>query len=85
MPQKTSGSGAEPQNVGSDLVRAYCHPSNNLNTSPSFIEIRLMAELERITVLKTLKTEKWNQASATARLARTRRQLRAKMEKYQLL
>lgn len=44
-----------------------------------------LAELERIAVLKALKAEKWNQTRAAARLGITRRQLRTKMEKYQLL
>ncbi|MFW8601801.1 sigma-54-dependent transcriptional regulator [Desulfobacterota bacterium M19] len=44
-----------------------------------------LAELERIAVLKALKAEKWNQTRAAARLCITRRQLRTKMEKYQLL
>ncbi|HFQ81894.1 MAG TPA: sigma-54-dependent Fis family transcriptional regulator [Desulfobacterales bacterium] len=44
-----------------------------------------LAELERIAVLKALKAENWNQTRAAARLCITRRQLRTKMEKYQLL
>ncbi len=44
-----------------------------------------LAELERIAVLKALKAEKWNQTKAARRLGITRRQLRIRMEKYQLL
>jgi len=44
-----------------------------------------LAELERIAVLKALKHENWNQTRAAKRLGITRRQLRTKMEKYQLL
>ncbi|HEB70768.1 MAG TPA: sigma-54-dependent Fis family transcriptional regulator [Desulfobulbus sp.] len=44
-----------------------------------------LAELERIAVLKALKAENWNQTHAAKKLGITRRQLRTKMEKYQLL
>lgn len=44
-----------------------------------------LAELERIAVLKALKAENWNQTRAARRLKITRRQLRTKMEKYNLL
>ena len=52
-----------------------------------FLELSGMplAELERIAVLKALKSENWNQTRAAKRLGITRRQLRTKMEKYQLL
>ncbi len=44
-----------------------------------------LAEIERIAVVKALKSENWNQTRAAKRLGITRRQLRTKMEKYQLL
>ncbi|HFQ90337.1 MAG TPA: sigma-54-dependent Fis family transcriptional regulator [Desulfobulbus sp.] len=44
-----------------------------------------LAELERIAVLKALKAENWNQTRAARRLEISRRQLRTKMEKYNLL
>jgi len=60
---------------------------NNVAASPELKGLSGMplAELERIAVLKALQAEKWNQTKAAQRLGITRRQLRTKMEKYQLL
>ncbi|NOX25138.1 MAG: sigma-54-dependent Fis family transcriptional regulator [Deltaproteobacteria bacterium] len=52
-----------------------------------FLEIDGMplAKIERIAILKALNSENWNQTRAAKILGITRRQLRTKMEKYQLL
>ncbi len=44
-----------------------------------------LAELEKLAVLNALKLENWNQTRAARRLGITRRQLRTKMIKYNLL
>ncbi len=44
-----------------------------------------LSELERLAVLNALKQENWNQTRAAKRLGITRRQLRTKMIKYNLL
>ncbi|RMG69474.1 MAG: sigma-54-dependent Fis family transcriptional regulator [Nitrospirae bacterium] len=44
-----------------------------------------LSELERLAVLNALKEENWNQTRAARRLGITRRQLRTKMIKYNLL
>ncbi len=44
-----------------------------------------LAELERIAIVKALKSENWNQTRAARRLGITRRQLRTKMVKYKLI
>ncbi len=44
-----------------------------------------LSELERAAVLRALEAENWNQTRASARLGITRRQLRTKMLKYNLL
>ncbi len=44
-----------------------------------------LSEIEKLAVIKALRAEKWNQTRAAKRLGITRRQLRTKMEKYDLL